>query len=77
MSGLDHVKIDRFQFDWSKGMHGNVRVRAGIPKAELIKPPAGPEHNWTHYRYPVDVEISVSPTGRSVQVWINGKRVHP
>ena len=27
------------------------------------------------YAYPVRVEVSVSPTGRSVQVWVNGERV--
>ena len=40
--------------------YSNAVVRAGIRKDG---------------QYPVRVEVSVSPTGRSVQVWVNGERV--
>ena len=43
---------------------------------EHIVPPAGEEHAFDVQRYKHRVEICVSPSGRSVQVHINGKRVH-
>jgi len=50
-------------------------VRAGYRGKERIVPPAGEDHAFEIERWARRVEVSVSPTGRSVRVWVDGKEV--
>lgn len=57
------------------GTSQGVIVRAGFPKVEHIVPPAGEDYAFYRKNYPVTVEVAVSPKGRSVRVYVNGKQV--
>jgi hypothetical protein len=50
----------------------NIRVRAGRPHTERIVPPAGEDFAFEVQRWGHEVLVCVSPTGRSVRVWLDG-----
>lgn len=52
-------------------------VRAGNRGEKRIVPPAGEKHAFMSEQWARRVEISVSPTGRSVRVWVDGVEVKP
>lgn len=54
-----------------------LSVRAGRRKIEHVVPPAGEEYAFERVDWDHVIEVSVSPTGRSVQVWVDGERVLP
>lgn len=61
---IDHFGIAGYE---------TVIVKAGRRKTTRVVPPAGEafafdRHDWTRR-----IEVCVSPTGRSVRVWINGE----
>jgi hypothetical protein len=70
-------EVDCVRFPHRGGTWHNIRVQAGIPKTTRIVPPAGEDYAFDRRDWPVNVEITSSPTGRSVQVWVNSKRVWP
>lgn len=79
MSGSDHCKVDFYTFsenDKQLGGYFVARVRAGRKKVKRVVPPAGEDYAFDREDWPVDVEITVSPTGRGVQVHVNGERVN-
>lgn len=49
--------------------HRQVTVRAGIPVVERV---GTGEHEHEQLRWPHTVNVSVSPTGRSVRVFVDG-----
>jgi hypothetical protein len=55
-----------------RGHHQVVMVHAGAPSVEHIVPPAGEDYAFDVTHRPVNVEVTVSPTGRSVYVHVNG-----
>lgn len=67
---LLEVRPLTFRPDDRRGVYGNVRIHAGIPRFERVAFDGRPLPDW-----PVNVEVTVSPTGRSVDVYVNGKRV--
>lgn len=54
-----------------------VRIQAGPRPAERIVPPAGEDHAFSAARWARRVEVSVSPTGRSARVWVDGVEIPP
>lgn len=54
-----------------------IKVRAGHRGTERIVPPAGEDYAFTRERWAREVEVYVSPTGRSVRVWVDGTEVVP
>ena len=52
-----------------------MRIEAGRPRTRRIIPPAGADHAFDIEVWPVRVEVYVSPTGRSVRVFVNGTEV--
>lgn len=52
-----------------------VVIGAGSPKVERIVPPAGEDHAFDRVEWKRRVEVSVSPTGRSVRVWVDGQEI--
>jgi hypothetical protein len=53
----------------------SLTVKAGRWRDERVVPPAGEEHAFTRRVWPHRVVVAVSPTGRSVRVWVNGRRI--
>ena len=52
-----------------------IRIGAGECTSERIVPPAGDDYAFTVDTWSCNVEITVSPSGRSVQVFVDGERV--
>lgn len=52
-----------------------VDVSAGIPETVRVVPPAGEEHAYDRTDWPHRVTVYVSPTGRSVRIWIDGDEI--
>jgi hypothetical protein len=50
-------------------------VRAGYRGRRHIVPPAGPDHAFEADAWQREVQISVSPMGRSVRVFVDGQEV--
>jgi len=52
-----------------------LKVWAGRRGVKHIVPPAGEDHAFDVDQWAREVEIYVSPTGRSVRVWVDGNEV--
>lgn len=52
-----------------------LHVKAGNRGERRIVPPAGEDHAFTVTDWARRVQVSVSPTGRSVRVWVDGVEV--
>jgi hypothetical protein len=68
------------EFDLSIAHYDGYRiltVNAGDRGTEEIVPPAGPTYAFTRHRWARRVEVSVSPTGRSVRVFVDGVEIKP
>lgn len=52
-----------------------AHLRCAYLGVERIVPPAGEEYAYTVDRWRKRVEVAVSPTGRSVRVWVDGVQV--
>jgi hypothetical protein len=50
-----------------------LAIGAGKRTTERIVPPAGEDHAFEVDKWTRSITISISPTGRSVRVWIDGK----
>lgn len=55
--------------------HETIIVSAGSPKVERIIPSAGEKYAFDRVTWARRVEVTVSPTGRTVRVWVDGKEV--
>lgn len=62
---------------WELDGYGVMEIAAGPLPPERIVPPAGEDYAFTVPRWRRRVQISVSPTGKSVRVWVDGKEVKP
>lgn len=67
----DQVNIRTAEYDGRT----SVRVDAGHRGWERIVPPAGEEYAFDVQQWARSVEVYVSPTGRSVRIWVDGKEV--
>lgn len=66
------------QLSWKRDRGGDnqaVIVEAGYQGTEHIVPPAGEQYAFDREKYKRRIEVYVSPTGRSVRVWVDGKEV--
>ncbi len=59
----------------SIGGYEGVIVRAGRRGVTHIVPPAGEKYAFDRQEWARRVEVSVSPTGRSVRVWVDGQEI--
>lgn len=53
----------------------SVEIQAGISETVRVVPPAGEEHAYDRVDWPHRVTVYVSPTGRSVRIWIDGDEI--
>ena len=73
---VNHIKIRRISWGGTnRGDYHTAIVNAGRPKTVRVVPPAGEDYAFDRQDWPVEVQVSVSPTGRSVSVFVNGKKV--
>lgn len=74
----DHLNVRRFSWLLRSGdtrPYRTVNVRAGWRGRRRIVPPAGEAHAFDVDDYAREVEVTVSPTGRSVRVYVDGVEV--
>ena len=71
----DPFTIHRISYKHRGGFWRNLRVDICPTWVERIVPPAGEDHAFFFQHYKRKVEISVSPTGRSVRIWVDGKEI--
>lgn len=72
------VERPRPDFDISHYEHEGYHVlhaRCGNRGVRRVVPPAGEDFAFTTTDWTRRVEVSVSPTGRSVRVWVDGQEV--
>ena len=67
--------IRRYNFDHRGERWQVLKVDIWPTWVEHIVPPAGEDHAFDFQHYKRRVEISVSPTGRSVRIWVDGKEI--
>jgi len=70
----EHIDVMTYAFkpDERRGLYHSVVVRAGKSWTETI----GPEgYERDVKRWPHRIQVAVSPTGRSVSVYVNGEKV--
>lgn len=60
-----------YEYEGSTVLH----VRAGNRGVKRIVPPAGENYAFDVPQWARRIEVSVSPTGRSVRVWVDGEEV--
>jgi hypothetical protein len=65
--------FDLAHIDTGKG--DVVRVRAGRRDRRRVVPPAGEKYAFTVQEWAREVEVSVSPKGQSVRVFVDGVEV--
>lgn len=75
MSLPSRFEIRRFNYERANGTYEVVKVGAGKCTTERIVPPAGERHAFYVDRWSCNVEVCVSPTGRSVRVFVDGDEV--
>lgn len=79
----DHIQISRVQVDASafdrrrRGTHREVIVEAGHRGRRRVVPPAGDDYAFDVDEWARRVVVSVSPTGRSVRVFVDGQEIPP
>lgn len=49
-----------------------AKLNCGKRKVEHVVPPAGEEYAFDRDVWPRTFEVCVSPTGRSVRLWVDG-----
>lgn len=66
------LDVERITVETDRGAYREIHVRAGRVKTERV------ENRYVSTErdvWPVDVSVLVSPTGRSVRVWINHQEI--
>lgn len=73
------ARLRRHSFSPKPGepAYGVVLLDAGWRGTETVTVPAGPEYSYEADRWARRIELSISPTGRSVRVWVDGNEVKP
>lgn len=72
---VEHVTMRETTWRDPKGQHVQVTVQAGRKRVERIVPPAGEQYAFDVDIWPRTVNVYVSPTGRSVRVFVDGVEV--
>lgn len=60
-----------------RGKYAVLNVRAGNRGTERVVPPAGEDYAFDRQLWARRVQVSVSPSGRSVRVWVDGQEIKP
>lgn len=68
----EHIEADITEWQG----YETVAVRAGKKQTRTVVPPAGKDYAYEFADWPVRVGVTVSPAGRVVHVYVNGKCVH-
>ena len=71
----DPFHIRHIGVETSRGGWDVLKIGAQPTFVERIVPPAGEAHAFDVQHYRRNVEVYVSPTGRSVRVWVDGVEV--
>jgi hypothetical protein len=69
------IEVRHFDLSGIPGRGVACHVDAGDRGTERIVPPAGETYAFTRKRWARRVEVYVSPTGRSVRVYVDGREV--
>lgn len=71
------MRADHYVFSGraGRGDYECVKVRTGRHSVERVIPPAGEAHAFDMHVWGDVIEVTVSPSGRSVQVWWNGVKI--
>lgn len=70
---LPAIEVDHYERDG----YVVANIGAGNDGTTRVVPPAGEAYAWDRQEWRRRVSISVSPTGRSVRVWVDGVEVPP
>ena len=65
------IEISHYEHDGYVVAH----IRAGNRGTVRVVPPAGEDYAFDRQEWAHRVEVCVSPTGRSVRVWVDGVEV--
>ena len=71
------IDVHRFTYPTSRGRYRGATVYAGKATTERVVPPAGEDYAFDVTRWPTRVQVTVSPTGRSVRIHVNGVEYKP
>ena len=71
----DPFTYDRFNFVHRGRRYRNLRIDCVPTVVERIVPPAGETYAWDYQHHRRSVEITISPTGRSIRIFVDGKEV--
>jgi hypothetical protein len=73
----DHIEADRFTYEpkAGRGAYTVLNVRAGNRGTRRVVPPAGEDYAYDRQEWARRVQVNVSPTGRSVRVFVDGREV--
>lgn len=72
---MKNAELDLWYYDDKRrGRYETVSVKADLMKTETV---TAPGHSWERKTYRHNVQVYVSPTGRSVQIFVNGNKVYP
>lgn len=69
--------IEVLTFQHRGGVYETVRISADLIDTEHVVPPAGEKYAFDRRIYRHNIEVTISPTGRSVQIHANGTKVYP
>ena len=70
-------EIRRFNYEHRDATYQVVKIGAGKCITERVVPPAGETFAFNIDHWSRNVELYVSPTGRSVRVYVDGIEVKP
>lgn len=71
----DPFQVRRWAVEHHGGMYRLLDVDIVPTSIERIVPPAGEEHAFDVQHFRRRIQVSVSPTGRSVQIYVDGQPV--
>jgi len=74
-----HFEVDRWTIEHphhpDRGGYHMLNVRAGNRGTEHVVPEAGEDYAYDRDVWARRIQVSVSPSGRSVRVWVDGVEV--
>lgn len=75
----DNFKVRRFSYEprAGRGIYENMTIDVVPTFVERIVPPAGDEYAFDIQHHRRRVDICVSPSGRSVRIFVDGNEVKP
>jgi hypothetical protein len=80
----EQFEVDTWRYvddgSWAGGRFhraSGLEIRAGNRGVHRVVPPAGEAHAYERQEWARRISVYVSPTGRSVRVWVDGREVPP